>query len=747
MYKILPFFDKEDICEKEEIMKKIFLFSFIIAILFFHLYGTEKITYNDSLNISLIGKYPMGRVTDITFYENYAYVISGNGVIILDISDSLNITQISAVSLKQKEYTYLSQVEVKDTLMYLLVNARSIYIIDISDLYNPYIISQWEMPDFGEDFLVSFTVYDNYIYAVSSAAHLYVVNTSTINAPICVNEYDLTEGNMFGIVDIINGYLVCVNSYIWVYYLGDPSSPKLVNKIVNVFGGEVYEIKHYENYWFVVAEYAVFCYEGSFPSDIVYIGKFTSFPDGCYAKDVYMTSDSSITIFYKYDYDKTRIVRYPFEIFDSTATIADTMVIVLKDTNFMDKHVVEKIKAYNGINYLLYSSGVLTGVSIQSLSYDIDYDKNFVWGSDVDRLKWESGKIFLFANSSILGTLDNLNENLSLWSGTMFDIEKDIMSYDFGDSSEVFIWDEDSTYIYKYDGDTFYKLATISLSRIDTVGSAKRSGDLLYVSDGGVLHVYDVSDFSNIVELSTYNDHFDYIIIRDNYLYGINGNKFEILNISDSYNIEQVSYIYLSPGEKFCLYGDYAYIMQSDNVSIVDISNPQNIYVVNTIGTDDIIRSIEVDTLRDLLYIVEDTVMEVYNIQDVNSPQLEGYYTFNYYLSFAFDDVCVDDNGVVYVSGRDGIYVLSFVEPNYVDDKIGEDSSFVVYYNKGAIIFNMRRNNDVVKISIYDIMGRKMVYKETRGQNISVNIEHSGLYYYEIECEGKKERGKIMVVK
>ncbi len=726
-------------------MKRNFFFLIVFMMFFFHLCGLGSVVYNDSINVSLSGKYPMGRMTNIAFYGNYAYVISGNGVLILDISDSLNIEEVSAVCLKDDEYTYISKVEVVDTLMYLLVNARSMYILNISDPYNPYIVSQWEMPDFGEDFLMNFTVYDNYIYAVSFDGNLYVVNTTDLNSPVCVNEYDLTEGNIFGVVEIIDGYLVCVNSYIWVYDLADPSSPSLVNKIVDDFRGEVSGIKHYGDYWIVVAEYAVSCYKGTLPDDIVSVGEFTSFPDDYSVKDVYMIDDSAITVFYEYDYEKTRIVRYPFDIFDSTATVTDTVIVVLKDTTFMNKYVVKKIETYNGKNYILYSSGMLSDVSIQSLSSNIDYNENFVWGNDVDRLKWYDGKVFVFSYPSVIGVLDTLNGDLSSWHSDMFNIEKNIIGYDFGDSNEVFLWDKDSTYIYKYDGETFYKLFSIPLSRIDSAGSVKRYGDLLYISCDGVLHIYDISDFSNINELSTYDTDFNYMLIKGEYLYGINGDIFEIVDISDPYNMEMVSYVNIYPEKKFCLYGNYAYIMQSSSVSILDVSNPQNIYVVNTIEVDDIVRSIELDTLRNLLYIVEDTIVGVYNVRDVNNPQREGYYAFNYYMSFAFNDICVDDSGVIYMSGRDGIYLLSFEGSNYVDNMIGNYNNFTVCSDKGSIIFNISSIENMVKISLYDLIGRRMAYRETRQNRVVINVDHSGVYYYRIECGKQKETGKIMV--
>jgi len=109
---------------------------------------------------------------------------------------------------------------------------------------------------------------------------------------------------------------------------------------------------------------------------------------------------------------------------------------------------------------------------------------------------------------------------------------------------------------------------------------------VLTTSLGYHFAVFDIRDPSNILET-------DYAVIlnptgfalRDNYAYVTSNSYFDVIDISNAYDIKTVKHIQIPGGNEVALYNNYALVATLGGLYIFDISDPLNTMLVTSFGS------------------------------------------------------------------------------------------------------------------------------------------------------------------
>ena len=181
-------------------MKKILFLSFIFLLHFSFIISqptsflpsisAENISMNtinrsDSLNMNLVGMWNYGYPFAIHTSNDYLYLGSGGGIIIYDISDTINPEQIGNILFPG---AYVRGIYISDSLMFVADQERGLRIANISDPYNPFEIgsydSSWTHAVFVQANLAYTTeVSDMVIYDISNPEQPTLLSKHTMPKP------------------------------------------------------------------------------------------------------------------------------------------------------------------------------------------------------------------------------------------------------------------------------------------------------------------------------------------------------------------------------------------------------------------------------------------------------------------------------------------------------------------------------------------------------------------------------------
>lgn len=203
---------------------------FILALVF-----TSTAWATDAQNMELVGQYPLGPAHGICVVGNYGYLCSGGAMVILDVSNPSQPTEISwiatpGIALDVQvigNYAYvadsagLSVIDISDSKnskevgyceipaervyvagnhAYVVSGETGLHVVDISDLKSPQVVGFYDTPGYAEDVCVS----GNYAYVadetalrvidVSDPVNLTEVGFYTTDGGVCVREV-CVDGN------------------------------------------------------------------------------------------------------------------------------------------------------------------------------------------------------------------------------------------------------------------------------------------------------------------------------------------------------------------------------------------------------------------------------------------------------------------------------------------------------------------------------------------------------------------------
>ncbi|MCK5785380.1 MAG: T9SS type A sorting domain-containing protein [Candidatus Sabulitectum sp.] len=179
---------------------------------------------NDSLNVSFVGNWPFGPscCVSVDSTQSIAFLSSGGGVYILDISDPASPAEMSGCIYTRGRVMDLFYQESAGRL-YAAVDENGIEVWDVQDLDNPYRLGSCDTPDRAWGIVVS----GDHAYVADGDSGLRVIDVTTPSAPVEVGCYD-SPGYVRSLVISGNYAYLADDSALLVIDISVPSNPTQV---------------------------------------------------------------------------------------------------------------------------------------------------------------------------------------------------------------------------------------------------------------------------------------------------------------------------------------------------------------------------------------------------------------------------------------------------------------------------------------------------------------------------------------
>ncbi len=717
------------------------------------LYKNNRGYLTDSLNMHINEIYPVGMGRDFDIYGNYAYILIGDGLIILDISDSSNPQEISSLSMNFFNDMEFGRIHVYNgEYAYITSGYSGVWIVDVSYTRNPVVVGRFKIEGVN---ITDAIYYGGYMYVVGDDGYIYVVNVNDPSNPFIVKNIDCSEGGSFGVVKIIDDYLLAFNDNLYIYDINVPSSPNLVNTF-ELGCSYPYSVTISDTNMFVCFNnfgytHKVILYSFSLPDSFVYKGEWEpslySLPfDNLHPLDIYVKGDTVYACMWgTFDLPANGVVERTFtsDFLDGSDTTIEDMCW-FDDNELLMSPVPEKIKDYNGKTYVLTSNSFVCDIDMENDT--IRYEGIYNVGDIIEKVQYSDSNVYVLLGENTIGEInlaDAYNTTLKFFPTNNGSEIKDFAIK--GDYEYII----DNEYLYLYD------ISSDSIIISMDIGSPEEYDvsllhimiykDYLFVEGDTKVLIFDISLPNNINFISSLGAT-GYMIAKDDYLYMCNFSNFYVYDISDINNITLLSGCDVLEGEKMVISDNYAYISKNgrQDFEIIDISDPYNVYNLGRVETDTIyvIEDMAIDTLRNYLYVGTYGEIYVYDVKNGDNPVVIDYYPLNRVLNMD-----LSDDGTLWVGGVNGLFNLSLDEISAVDNNRNDREEIKVAGLWKNIAFDLRNINEEVNVKIYDITGRKIednIFNGGKVINISVN--NVGVYYYIVRVNNNFIiRGKVIV--
>lgn len=145
----------------------------------------------DAQNMKLVGRYPLGPAHDICVVSNYGYLCSGGAMVILDVSNPSQPTEISWIATPGIAF----DVKVAGHYAYV-AGITDLNVIDISDPKNPKEVGYCGIPVEKMEYIADHArvyVAGNHAYVVNGKAGLQVIDVSDPKDPHIAGSYDTPD--------------------------------------------------------------------------------------------------------------------------------------------------------------------------------------------------------------------------------------------------------------------------------------------------------------------------------------------------------------------------------------------------------------------------------------------------------------------------------------------------------------------------------------------------------------------------
>lgn len=499
------------------------------------------------------------RIGALTFHNGMAIAAGLSRFFILDVANPEQPIIISSLDISSMAYA----VSVSDNFAYLALYEGEIMIIDISDVQNPVTVADIDMEHLTNDIVMM----DDLAWIASGSSGIMAYDLSDPTTPTVVYQYP-ASGDMRSlafendllfafnkdlglmIFDITN--LPTFNLLSTTYIYGNGTNISIENDVVavtlNITGFAVYDISN------------------------------PSAPD-------------SLGMFYA-DWPNRQVVlkdgyafhcnRSAFNIFDLNTPDEMTLLASIglsgdsRYANYWDNHI--------------YTSSPLSDI----ITLDVTNPQNVVKVSEIET----------YEGSDIVHVKDNLLFRAGWYNK--------IMVYDITEPSNPVFLD-----------------SILTASSADAI---LKHNNLLFVSNYNSLEVFDIMDIHAPINLGVYpyggiND----MIAYGDLLYCVNFSAFFILDISDASNISQLSNTQNFLSTSLAVKDTLAYVVSSwsSNVSdkslnVFNVKDPVSVFRVKSTEPGRNFQKVEVED--DYLYIHEANIgLQIYNIQEL-TPVFCGFY-------------------------------------------------------------------------------------------------------------------------
>ena len=521
----------------------------------------------------------------LTFSGTHAFVVDSNpddvgtglSLLIIDISDPSTpfIEGVAETPGRPRN------VDVADNLAYVLTD-EGLCVIDISDSANPAIISTMDVPD-DINGPYDVCVVGDYAYVTNNNAGLHVVDVSNPSTPSIIGTLDLPRAAGV-VVAGLNAYVTSGEDYLFIIDVADPSKPEILGSIKTFIpstGGTPYTAIAVDDSHVFVPGGEIIDVED--PVNPVVVG---SFKTGGAISGIDIVGDNAYILF----------TYSGLEVVDISTPSHPSSTRAYETPDYCRDLFVSG-------NYA-YIAGGDHGFRVVQLNYPIvEYD--------VSRLD-EPLEKEPFVSFSLVVPDDN-------------------RAYSVGDNLEIInISDPTTPYI------------------IDSLGLSGNPGGL-EISGGYAYIYYDMSPVLDIIDTwnpwalarvgsislsSFYIQRIESIAVSGSYIFAgaseysfdqfSSGHDFFVIDRSNPFNPEIVGQTAISiTPEYMVVYGSHVYAASANDICVLDISDPQNAIIVNTINlTDFWIRGVTL--VDDHIYVAYERAFLIYDISNPEVPVLVG---------------------------------------------------------------------------------------------------------------------------
>lgn len=220
------------------------------GIILFFVMMTAGIGLADDMNMGVVGQFN-GDVFAVAVAGDYAYIGQGQDLVILDISNVDNPSEVGRVTTPSEVYN----IAVSDNYAYIANNENGISIVDVTTPSSPSLVGSYDTDGAALDIAVS----GNYAY-IADGSGLVILDISTPSSPSLKGIYNNTNGSVNGVA--ISGNYAYVaddakgifdgSNGLDVVDISNPSSPSLVGSYDSIYA---YDVAVSGNYAYV-ADYS-----------------------------------------------------------------------------------------------------------------------------------------------------------------------------------------------------------------------------------------------------------------------------------------------------------------------------------------------------------------------------------------------------------------------------------------------------------------------------------------------------------
>lgn len=667
-------------------------------------YGLQILSVANPANPMFIKRCEYPSISIFHIEGNFAYA-SGDGLRILDLSDTLNPVQIGYY---ESQYYPETDISISGDYAYITTyfegaDIAKIEIIDISDPTNPTLIDTTShFVGYPRIAIQGNHAYVTY-YSMPSPWGLKVYDISDPINPIPVNNIT-TRCYPFDIKISGNYAYIADFGGLSIYDISEPSNPVARGAIDIV--GDNYKVYIHGNIAYLLG------YQGIHIIDVIDPDQpelITTFEDENHVRDLFC---SSYLVYYVNTYHG-----------DNPQPSACCIVAIIDPSN---PDLIGRYDAPCKIRDVSLSSNyALVANDCSGLQViDISDPQNPILGDnfctpDVAR------NIFIYGNYAYL---TNYNHGIRI-----FDISNPSEPFEVGFYDTLDI----TTYVY-VDGDYAYVI------------NREPGYHYFYIL------ILDISDPSSPIPVNTYTD-FDipyYITVVDNIAYISCVYSMEIVDMTDPVSpIHLGSHFYQNRGRHLCVKDNYAYIACSENcLEIVDITNPEN---PSLVGTYDSLSASYITVDCDYAYLSSHNGLYLMDISCLSEPTLIA----TYENVCCENKVCIQDE-YIYVPAKEYLLILRLTSTGFEEVATIYPSELNLFRNypnpfntSTTIRYDLPEPSDVT-INIYDILGRKVETAFSQRQQAGLHSliwqaedYTSGIYFYKLTTADFSQTKKMILLK
>lgn len=514
-------------------------------------------------------------INDIEVSGNYAYAISFDGLLTIDLNDPASP---SIVNIHTTYETWLDKIAISGDYAYCVGEGFSI--TDISNPVSPNLVFTYEPPDMYDDlYAENVAVSGNYAYLASEDG-LMIMDVSNPASPALVETFEQVDeyGYSLWIEDVaISGnyaYLACWNKVV-IVDISNPSSPSSISTF------DSWDLESIE----VAGNYA---YCGGYDNFII-----LDISDPTAPTQIGVTYDievETITLSGDYAYCST---------YEDLFILDVSNPALPQNVGEYNTFYAESLEVSGSYAYCAAEDDGLLIIDISNPSSPtLEYEYNSI---DAEDVVISGDYAYCAADDDGLVILDISNPS---YPEFIENYEEDIHEAEYVEVKDnyAYVLDEDSVFSIIDVSDPLLPILTGSYDFSDIYEwiwwiDIEVSGNYAFLvcdyednsrESGSILLILDISNPASPALIGTYEpgNSYDYniysndVAISGNYAYLATEEGFQILDISDPTNPGLVN-TWGDYGHTISISGNYAFINEGF-LSVLDISNPRSLVLVTS---------------------------------------------------------------------------------------------------------------------------------------------------------------------